>query len=159
MPGRPHPAALVALLLLLSSVAYAPAAHAAPRDGTATRYRPPVAAAVTDPFRAPSTPYGPGNRGLEYATRPGQPVGAIGPGTVVFAGAIARRRYVTVLHRDGLRSSYSYLASIEVVVGQVVAMGQRVGVAGERLHLGVRRGDRYLDPATLFRRGRPRLVR
>jgi murein DD-endopeptidase MepM/ murein hydrolase activator NlpD len=115
-------------------------------------------APVVDPFRAPATRYGPGNRGLEYATIAGQPVGAIGPGTVVFAGTIASRRYVTVLHRDGLRSSYSYLATVEVAVGEAVSAGQRLGVAGTRLHLGVRRGDDYLDPASLFRRGRPRLV-
>ena len=30
------------------------------------------AAPVSDPFRAPATPYGPGNRGLEYATAAGR---------------------------------------------------------------------------------------
>ena len=38
----------------------------------AVTYQAPVAAVVSDPFRAPATPYGPGNRGLEYATSPGR---------------------------------------------------------------------------------------
>ena len=77
----------------------------------------------------------------------------------MFAGTIAHRLYVTVLHPDGLRSSYSYLATIAVTVGQAVSGGDAIGTAGARMHLGVRRGDRYLDPATLFRRGHARLVR
>jgi murein DD-endopeptidase MepM/ murein hydrolase activator NlpD len=158
VPGRPHPAIAVAILLLAPVVA-APRAGAARAPSGPARYRPPVEAPVTDGFRAPTSVYGAGNRGLEYGTTPGQPVGAIGPGTVVFAGTIAHRLYVTVRHPDGLRSSYSYLSTIEVRVGEVVTVGQRMGTAGTRFHLGVRRGDRYLDPASLFRRGRPRLVR
>ena len=116
-------------------------------------YHPPVDAPVTDPFRPPSVPWGPGNRGIEYATRPGTPVVAIGPGVVVFAGVIAGERYVTVRHPDGLRSSYSYLATIAVAEGDTVSGVSVVGLAGPRLHLGVRRGDVYLDPASLW--GRP----
>ena len=33
-------------------------------------YAPPVDAPVTDPFRPPTSPYGPGNRGVEYASVP-----------------------------------------------------------------------------------------
>jgi murein DD-endopeptidase MepM/ murein hydrolase activator NlpD len=160
VPGRHHPATIaIALVVLVSPVATARAGAAAvPGPVTPSGYRPPVVAPVTDPFRAPASTYGAGNRGIEYATRPGVPVGAIGAGTVVFAGPVARRLSVTVLHRDGLRSSYSYLATITVIVGSSVVAGQTIGTAGPRLHLGVRRGDRYLDPASLFRRGRPRLV-
>ena len=43
-------------------------------------YLPPVEAPVADPFRPPTTPYGPGNRGLEYATAPGTPVRAAADG-------------------------------------------------------------------------------
>jgi murein DD-endopeptidase MepM/ murein hydrolase activator NlpD len=77
-------------------------------------------------------------------------VRAIGDGLVVFAGAVAGNRAVTVLHADGLRSSYSYLADVLVADGERVAIGQGVGIAGERLHLGVRSGGTYLDPAALF---------
>ena len=113
-------------------------------------YDPPVDAPVADPFRAPPGPYGPGNRGLEYDTDPGDPVGASAPGTVVFAGAVGGGLHVTLRHEDGIRTSYSFLADISVVVGQQVGRGERLGVAGERLHLGARAGDTYLDPADLF---------
>jgi len=113
-------------------------------------YRPPVDAPVVDPFRAPTSPYGPGNRGIEYATVPGTPVRTIAPGTVVFAGTVAGTRYATVLHADGLRSSYGLLRSISVADGEALGTGAEVGRAGDSLHLGVRRGDEYLDPQTLF---------
>jgi murein DD-endopeptidase MepM/ murein hydrolase activator NlpD len=124
------------------------------RSGPGNRvYAPPVAAPVADPFRPPPEPWQSGNRGIEYATAPGTPVHAIGPGAVVFAGAVAGSLHVTILHPDGLRSSYSFLAAIRVRVGQRVRGGALVGVAGERFHVGVRRGRTYLDPASLW--GRP----
>ena len=77
---------------------------------------------------------------------------------MVFAGSVAGSRHVTVHHGDGLRSSYSYLATIDVAVGDPVGPGQSVGTSAARLHLGVRAGDAYLDPALLFDRGGVRLV-
>ncbi len=136
------------LLLFLALVTAALAASAEPAH--ATTYRPPVDAPVVDGFRLPDGPYGPGNRGLEYATSPGTPVHAIGPGLVVWAGNVAGNLAVTVLHPDGLRSSYSYLAEALVKVGVRVTAGEVIGTAGERLHLGVRAAGTYLDPATLF---------
>jgi murein DD-endopeptidase MepM/ murein hydrolase activator NlpD len=105
---------------------------------------------VVDGFRLPDGPYGAGNRGLEYATAPGDQVRAIGDGLVVFAGPVAGNRAVTVLHPDGLRSSYSYLAEIVVGAGERVAQGTVIGLAGATFHLGVRAGGTYLDPAGLF---------
>jgi len=133
------------------------AALAAPASAAVT-YQPPVDAPVIDGFALPNGPYGAGNRGLEYATVPGTPVRAIGDGLVVFAGPVAGNKAVTVLHPDGLRSSYSYLAEIVVATGDHVTIGQTVGRAGERLHLGVRVGGTYLDPAGLFTTGGVRLV-
>jgi len=124
----------------------------------ASGYRQPVTAPVLDGFRPPPGPFGAGNRGIEYETDPGTAVGAIGDGRVVFAGSVAGTRHVTVHHRDGLRSSYSYLATIEVSVGDPVGPGQSVGTSTARLHLGVRAGDAYLDPALLFDHGGVRLV-
>lgn len=118
--------------------------------GGPPRYRPPLDAPVIDPFRPPAEPWLAGNRGLEYDTVPGTVVGAIGPGLVVFAGAVARELHVTVLHPDGIRSSYSYLASISVSVGDRVRAGDPVGTTGEAFHLGARVGDTYIDPAALF---------
>ena len=134
------------VLLLLALIA----GLAEPADAETVVYRPPVDAPVVDGFRLPNGAYGAGNRGLEYDTVPGQAVRAIGDGLVVFAGPVANIGYVTVLHPDGLRSSYGYLTERLVTTGDRVVGGQPVGTAGERLHLGVRSGGTYLDPAALF---------
>ena len=122
------------------------------------RYRPPVSAPVLDGFRPPPGPFAAGNRGIEYETSPGTPVGAIAAGRVVFAGSVGGSRHVTVLHADGLRSSYSFLETIEVAVDDRILAGQSVGRSTSRLHLGVRAGAAYLDPALLFGAGRVHLV-
>lgn len=120
-------------------------------------YLPPVDAPVLDPFRPPATPFGAGNRGLEYATLAGTPVHAAGDGRVAFAGSVAGSLHVTVLHDDGVRTTYSFLAQVDVVVGQRVRQGEVVGVTAGSLHLGARRGDGYFDPASLFEPGLPQV--
>ncbi len=131
--------------LVVAAVA-APGARADP----APTYHPPVDAPVVDPFRPPTRPYGPGNRGLEYGTAPGAVVRVAGDGVVTFAGLVAGSRHVTVLHPDGLRTTYSFLAAVDVVVGQRLHQGDRVGITSGHLHFGARVGDAYLDPAVLF---------
>jgi murein DD-endopeptidase MepM/ murein hydrolase activator NlpD len=111
---------------------------------------PPVDAPVRDPYRPPLTPYGPGNRGIEYATEPGTPVRASAGGIVAFAGPIASDRFVSIDHAGGIRTTYSYLASIAVRAGQRVDQGDVVGTSSDRLHFGARRYGAYIDPATLF---------
>jgi hypothetical protein len=145
-------AVLVAILgVVVIVVAGSPANAAGRDDDRVSSYRPPVVAPVVDPFRPPAGPYAPGNRGLEYATVPGTPVTASGDGTVVFAGAVGGSRHVTVGHADGLRTSYSFLAEVSVRRGQRVRVGEVIGVAGERVHFGVRDpADTYLDPALLL---------
>lgn len=167
-PGRPHRVPLplvrvdvaesrswsrlasiqvVVLALVLPLLAGAPASAQARGEV----YRPPVYAEVIDPFRPPDQPWLAGNRGLEYDTAPGTVVAAIGSGLVVFAGPVAGHLYVTVLHGDGIRSSYSYLAGMYVNAGDRVRGGQEVGITGDvRFHLGARIGDTYIDPASLF---------
>ena len=80
---------------------------------------------------------------------------AAGRGVVTFAGPVAGALHVTVTHPDGVRTSYSFLAEVRVVAGQEVAGGHVVGVAGARLHVGARRGDEYVDPASLWGAGGP----
>ena len=113
-------------------------------------YRPPTTAPITDPFRAPPEPWLAGNRGIEYATVLGSPVHAIGRGRVAFAGQVAGRLIVSVVHPDGLRSAATGLEGIAVSIGEEVAAGQVIGLASAVLHLGVRRGTGYLDPALLW---------
>ena len=123
-------------------------------------FRPPVDAPVIDPFRPPENPYGPGNRGVEYDTEPGDVVRAAASGTVVFAGAVAGALHVTVDHGGGVVSSYSYLQRISVRDGTYVEVGAVIGIAGERLHFGVRVDGSYTDPDSFIgvRRVRVRLV-
>lgn len=113
-------------------------------------YLPPVDAPVVDPFHLPDTPYGAGNRGLEYATVPGTAVRASAAGIVTFAGQVGGALFVTVAHPDGIRTSYAFLARVAVVLGQPVRQGQVVGLAGARFHFGARVGDAYIDPAALL---------
>lgn len=113
-------------------------------------HQPPVDAPVVDPFRPPATRYGPGNRGLTYDLATGTAVRASGGGTVVFAGPVGGSLHVTVRHADGLRTSYSFLASVSVRRGQRVSAGAVVGTGGRGFHFGLRDGDTYLDPASLF---------
>lgn len=143
--GRPATAVVGVLVLI---VATASTAGAVP---VPTEYRPPVDAPVLRPFERPATPYAAGNRGIDYATRAGEPVHTVADGTVVFAGPVAGALHVTVAHPDGLRSSYSFVAEVHVDVGQVVGGGDVLATAGAVLHLGVRDpADRYLDPQELF---------
>jgi murein DD-endopeptidase MepM/ murein hydrolase activator NlpD len=128
----------------------AAAVRSAGRRPHAAAYRAPVDAPVRDPFRPPACGWCAGNRGLEYATAPGQPVVASAAGVVTFAGLVAGRAWVVVTHPDGLRTSYGLLAEIAVAAGAAVRSGQRLGIAGDALHFGVRRGERYLDPALVL---------
>ena len=116
----------------------------------AVAYQPPVHAPVVDFFRPPASHFGAGNRGIDYATPPGTPVGAAAAGQVVFAGQVGGPLHVVVRHADGLRTSYSFLASVSVRAGNRVTAGQEVGRSGPSLHFGARRGDTYIDPLTLF---------
>jgi hypothetical protein len=149
--ARPASAAL-ALAITIAALwpAVAAGASTRPGDPPAPSYSPPVSAPIADPFRPPAGPYGAGNRGLEYDTEPGDPVRASADGTVVFAGPVAGTLHVTLRHVDGVRTSYSFLGAVDVVLGQRVRAGHRVGIAGERLHFGARSGDAYFDPASLF---------
>lgn len=145
------------MVVVLVAVTLVPVGPGAPRaaaqsdgaDGPVV-YSPPVDAPVTDPFRPPPAPWLPGNRGIEYATVPGAPVRAAARGRVTFAGPVAGALHVTVGHPDGIRTSYSFLASLAVVAGADVVRGQVVGTAGGRLHVGARRGTTYIDPASLW---------
>jgi len=143
-------AAVLATLVALAASAPATAGPAA-----AVTYRPPIDAPVVDAFRPPAQNWNAGNRGLEYATEPGTPVAASAPGEVVFAGPVADGLHVVVLHDDGLRTSYSFLALVAVKRGDKVKQGQTLGTTRERFHFGVRAGDAYLDPAKLFGSGPP----
>ena len=141
----------VAVLLLVAP----PGSDPPSPPGGVVGYRAPVPGPVIDPYRPPSIPFGPGNRGIDYATTPGEPVGAPADGEVTFAGPVAGALHVVLLHADGVRTSLSFLSAVLVRRGQRVLAGEAVGRAGPSLHFGARRGQAYLDPAGLLAGSRP----
>ena len=137
------------------------ALHGAIGTGTAGAVPPPCllppvsGASVIDAFREPACPYCPGNRGLELAPAPGSVVIAAAPGRVSFAGSVAGVRYVVVEHASGHRTTYGRLASMVVRAGVTVTAGEILGVSTDRQFLGLRLGERYLDPAPFQAMVRP----
>ena len=147
--------------LVASGVAATPAAAAPAPAGAWTR---PVDGPVVRGFDAPTSRYGPGHRGADLAVPDGTPVRAAGDGVVTFAGVVAGTLHVVVAHAGDLRTSYSFLAVAAVRRGEVVHRGDVIGTTGgptgahpAGFHLGLRRGDDYLDPMLLF--GPPDLTR
>lgn len=121
---------------------------------------------VVRPFVPPATPYGPGHRGVDLAGEPGTPVTAAGDGVVFHAGPLAGRGVVSIIHANGLRTTYEPVTAA-VVTGARVTRGQVIGhlagghsgcVAAACLHWGALRGDEYLDPLALLTSGRVRLL-
>ncbi len=129
-----------------------PALAEAPGPTCRRPWSPPVDAVVIDPFRPPDHRFGPGNRGLEYDTEPGQRVQAVAPGTVTFAGQVGGTVLVVVDHGAGLRSTSFRLTSLAVARGAVVDQGATIGSADGGFHLTARLGPRYVDPAELLDR-------
>lgn len=116
-------------------------------------------AEIIDPFRAPLCRWCAGNRGIEFSTPMGAPVRSVTSGRVDFVGTVAGTRYVVVVTASGRRITYGGVAEFSVGAGSLVAPGDALGVSGGRLHLGVRRGEHYEDPAiVLSRTARVRLV-
>ena len=143
--------ALFAFALSVGAVAPPVAPSPAPRCLV-----PPIEAPVVDPFRMPACPYCAGNRGIEYGPRPGQAVVAMADGLVVFAGSVAGTRWLVVEHRDGLRASYGWLAAMSVTRDDVVRAGQELGRSTDRFYVGLRDGERPVDPTDRLGRHRYR---
>ncbi len=112
---------------------------------------------VVRAYAPPAYPWGPGHRGVDLAGAPGQSVLAVAPGTVTFAGQVAGVGVVVVRH-GWLRSTYQPVAATvragaQVTTGTVVGALVTVGshcLPEACLHLGARRGERYLDPLDLL---------
>lgn len=120
---------------------------------------------VSRPFAPPETRYASGHRGADLPAVPGAVVRAAGAGRVSYAGLLAGRGVVVVVHGD-LRTTYEPVVA-SVAVGDVVAAGAPLGTlsAGHAgcpvsacLHWGLRRGDTYLDPVRLVEAGPVRLL-
>jgi murein DD-endopeptidase MepM/ murein hydrolase activator NlpD len=115
---------------------------------------PPVRLAFAAMFDAPESPWGPGHRGIDLWAAEGTEVRSPGDGVVTFAGLVAGRGVVVVLHPSGLRSTLEPITP-SAAAGDRVAAGDVVGtleLAGSHcaplgcLHWGVREADDYVDP-------------
>ncbi len=137
--------------VVLVSVAVVAFTAAAVADTTisqpvaATCWVPVVDAPIIDPFRPPACPWCAGNRGVEFESDAGALVPAPSPATVIFAGAVAGTPWIT-LDTGTERITIGGVDAM-VHVGDRVRRGQMLGVSTTTVHVGVRRGDDYLDPA------------
>ncbi|MDQ1288565.1 MAG: glycine betaine/proline transport system ATP-binding protein [Actinomycetota bacterium] len=138
-----------------------PATPSAPGFGWPLRPRP----QVLRPFRVGPERWSPGHRGIDLAAVPGQEVLAAGGGVIGFAGQVAGRPVVTVIHPGGLRTTYEPVVAA-VRRGQVVRRGEVLGSLAPRnhhcdptcLHWGALRGTDYTDPLGLVADGPPVLL-
>ena len=117
-------------------------------------------------FDPPPQPWLPGHRGVDLAASQGLAITAAGAGTVVFADDLAGRGVVSIVHANGLRTTYEPVEPL-VAAGDAVAAGETIGhlLPGHAscpgttcLHLGLKRGPLYLDPMLLFGSGKVRLL-
>lgn len=144
-------AGLAALLAVGSS---------APASGLTAerRWRSPVSPLkVERPFDPPAQDWLPGHRGVDLAAHVGQEVRAAGGGRVTFAAELAGRGVVVVDH-GAVRTTYQPVEAT-VAVGERVRTGEPIGVialgsghceSGGCLHLGLRRGETYLNPLLIL---------
>ncbi|MGP5006043.1 murein hydrolase activator EnvC family protein [Brachybacterium tyrofermentans] len=162
-PACPRPVlralrVLLVVLCLLASFSLAGPARSEPTGRW--QWPSPAPHEVAAPFEAPPHRYGPGHRGIDIrVSGEGAEIRAVEAGTVRFSGKVAGRGVVSVLHADGLISTYEPVAG-SVEEAQTVGAGDVLGTVtdGEAshcpgevcLHLGARRGQDYLDPLLLL---------
>jgi len=141
------------------------------RSGAAVPPRAPLTPLdVAVPFRAPSSAYAAGHRGVDLAGSPGQIVVATVPGQVVFAGQVAGVGVVSVDVGHGRRLTYEPVDPV-VMASAAVRPGDPLGTlkaghpgcpAAACLHWGlvIAAGPPrvYADPMTLLGRGSVRLL-
>ena len=150
---------LMAALLLASSAAQAtvaaPTSVAAPGPRAKAGWGWPLEPrpAVVRVFAPGAQPWLSGHRGVDLAARTGDQVHSAAAGTVSFVGRVVDRNVLTILHPDGVRSSFEPVDSA-MTVGAAVTAGQVIGTVAagphctpvECLHWGVRVGDDYVNP-------------
>jgi hypothetical protein len=118
---------------------------------------PPVDGPLVARYDAPERKWGSGHRGVDFAVSEGTAVRAAAAGYVIFAGPVAGSLAVTIDHGGAFRTTYSTLASVDVTEGQHVDRGHWIGTTGSAhpggapgLHLGVKVGEHYADPASFL---------
>lgn len=178
--GGPTPGGLarpVSLWIFLVAVVLGASATASSADATGAagttgaRWAWPVEPAIlARGYEAPASRYAPGHRGIDLVAEVAAPVVAPDDGIVRFAGWVVDRPVLSIDHGGGLVSSFEPVTP-EVVEGQHVARGQRVGAVGAGthcaespgasgaacLHVGARLDGEYFSPLVMLG-GIPRAV-
>ncbi|HEX9695648.1 MAG TPA: M23 family metallopeptidase [Actinomycetota bacterium] len=136
-----------------------PSLTGSPAPAPAVVYRPPLPGAIIRHFEPPPTPYSAGHRGIDIAAPSDSIVRAAAAGRVAFAGPVGGSVAVSIDHPDGIRTTYSYLASALVRAGGTVARGDPIARSGTghpdesgeaHVHVGARRGETYIDVEALI---------
>lgn len=97
--------------------------------------------------------------GTDLAGAVGEPVQATNDGVVILVrDCFASGKSIAVSHGAGLFSVYFHLSEFDVRHGDHVRHGQTIGkvgktgrVTGPHLHFGVKVGDLYVDPESVYR--------
>ena len=98
--------------------------------------------------------------GVDIGVPTGTPIGAAADGVVALAGtnvvggrAVGYGTYVVIAHGGGLYTLYGHLSRLDVVAGERVSAGERIGLSGStgnstgpHLHFEVRQGYQPVDP-------------
>jgi murein DD-endopeptidase MepM/ murein hydrolase activator NlpD len=115
---------------------------------------------VTGPISSYFGPSHPLGIDIDLYNNPTAAIGATKSGVVTFAGGNAccsYGYYVVVNHGDGDQTLYAHFSSISVSVGQSVAQGQRLGIAGRtgyatgiHLHFEVTRNGIRINPLSVL---------
>ncbi len=101
--------------------------------------------------------FDPSRKGIDIAGQSGQPIMAVGDGTVLYAKNMRGYGNLVILdHGDGLVSAYAHNKTILVKEGQTVARGQRIAEMGDtdadavKLHFEIRQLGKPVDPVGLL---------
>lgn len=122
---------------------------------TPTKVEWPVRGPVTLEFGAADWPYMAVHTGIDIAVRSGTPVVPAMPGTVIYAGTISwgYGTHIIIDNGNGIQTIYAHLSELRVVKGQVVTMGQVIGLSGSsgwatgpHLHFQVNVADKPVNP-------------
>jgi septal ring factor EnvC (AmiA/AmiB activator) len=119
----------------------------------------PVAGALRRPFNRPDRAGGPVSSGIDIAAGEGNPVIAVHPGTVAFAGSFAGFGNLAIVdHGAQAFSLYGNLAELAVSVGDRLVQGDAIGPVGVSptgavgLYFELRVDGRPVDPVQWLRK-------
>jgi len=112
--------------------------------------------AVERAFQAPTSPWGPGHRGIDLSAHEHLVVRAPADGRVTFAGVVVNRPVITLDHGSDVLSSYEAVRPL-VDEGDAVQAGDPIGAVttgphcqSTCVHVGVRVNGRYVNPLLYF---------